>query len=78
MDRLVVQRLIQPTFLTHRGTAGDDMAEQRKIALFAEVHKVVRYLHDEGKCPTAERVTPSRSWIKVKNSRYSQLEGREE
>ena len=34
-----------------------DMAEQRKIALFAEVHKVVRYLHDEGKCPTADRVT---------------------
>jgi hypothetical protein len=33
------------------------MAEQRKIALFAEVHKVVRYLHDEGKCPIAERVT---------------------
>ena len=34
-----------------------DTAEQRKIALFEEVHKVVRQLHDEGKCPTAERVT---------------------
>ena len=34
-----------------------DTAEQRKIALFEEVHKVVRQLHDQGKCPTAERVT---------------------
>ena len=34
-----------------------DTAEQRKIVLFQEVHKVVRQLHHEGECPSAERVT---------------------